>query len=102
MLWNKAPIMLMPVGLKRLGKKLKKTPIDDTLISPAPKLKTKAGPRNVPEIIEETIILINVTVRAGLKPYNSSVKSEIILDMPSLNQGRGVGNILSILWRPIA
>lgn len=94
--------MLMPIGLNRFGKRLIKRLIDERLIRPAPKLKIKAGPKNVPEIIEETKILIKVTARAVLKPYSSSVKSEIILDIPSLNHGIGLGKTLSILWRPMA
>lgn len=101
-LWEKAPITLMPITPNSLGDRSNTSPIAIVLAIPPPRLRMKAGPRNVPVNKETTIILIRVTVTAGRKPYKSKVMSVMMFARPSLSQGTGVGSKLSKPCNPIA
>ena len=66
-----------------------------TDVIPPDRLKKKVGLRNVPPIIEPSIILKTVTVTASRRPKNISVTRVITLASPSLIHGAGRGMSVS-------
>jgi hypothetical protein len=69
--------------------------ITNTDITPPDKLKKNVGLRNVPPIIEPSIILKRVTVTASRRPKNISVTRDITLARPSFIHGEGRGMSVS-------
>jgi hypothetical protein len=81
----------MPIGLNILGVNLMTRAIEQVLITPAPKLKRNAGPRNVPVINDPIVTRIKVIIIPALKPYNISAVTVMMFARPKRSHGKGVG-----------